>query len=441
MTTFRFALGVALTGLASVAQAQTATLDADTEARIAALEPQVISWRRHFHEHPELSNREYQTAAIIAEHLRELGIEVQTGVAHTGVVGVLVGGRPGPVVALRADMDGLPITERVDLPFASKTRSLYNGDSVGVMHACGHDTHVAILMGVAEILAGMREEIPGTVKFIFQPAEEGTPDGEDGGAELMVAQGVLSNPDVDAIFALHIDALREAGELAYRSGGIWASADDLRITVRGRGSHGAYPWMGVDPIVTSAQIITTLQTIVSRRVPIIESAAVVTIGSIHGGNRSNIVPEEVVMVGTIRALDPEVRAVVHQRVRDIATNVAESMGATAEVQIGQNSSYPVTVNDPELTARMGPVLQAVATNGAGVMVPETGAEDFAYFANEVPGFYFVVGGRRPDVPADQTADHHTPDFFIDESGLIVGVRAMTALTLHYLSDNSSQPAP
>jgi len=286
---------------------------------------------------------------------------------------------------------------------------------------------------VADVLAGMRDELPGTVKFIFQPAEEGTPAGEDGGAELMVAEGVLSNPDVDAIFGLHIDALREAGELAYRSGGMWASSDDLRITVTGQGSHGAYPWTGVDPIVTSAQIITALQTIVSRRVPIIESAAVVTIGSIHGGNRSNIIPEEVVMVGTIRTLDPEIRTVVHQRVHDIAVNLAESMGATAEVVIGAESSYPVTVNDPALTARMVPVLEAVATNGAATTPAETGAEDFAFFANQVPGFYFVVGGRPPDVTADQAADHHTPDFYIDESGLIVGVRAMTALTLHYLS--------
>ena len=428
---------IAFLFLSSVAlgEAQTSHLDADTEARIEALEPQVIAWRRHFHEHPELSNREFQTAATIAEHLRSLGMDVQTEVAHTGVVGVLVGGLPGPVVALRADMDALPITERVDLPFASEARSVYNGDSVGVMHACGHDTHIAIMMGVAEALAGMRDEIPGTVKFIFQPAEEGTPHGEDGGAELMVAEGVLTNPDVDAIFALHIDALREAGQLAYRAGGVWAGSDDLRITVRGRGSHGAYPWMGVDPIVTSAQIITALQTIVSRRVPIIESAAVVTIGSIHGGNRSNIIPEDVVMVGTIRTLDPEVRTIVHERVRTIATNIAESMGATAEVEIGRNSAYPVTFNDPELTARMGPVLQAVATNGAVTLVPETGAEDFAFFANEVPGFYFVVGGRAPGVAQEQVADHHTPEFTIDESGLIVGVRAMTALALAYLESN------
>lgn len=440
MPPYHLALGVALTGLATIAQAQTPALNADTEARIAAIEPQVIAWRRYFHEHPELSNREFQTAAMIAEHLRSLGIEVRTGVAHTGVVGVLVGGLPGPVVALRADMDGLPITEQVDLPFASKARSIYNGDSVGVMHACGHDTHVAILMGVAQILAGMKDELPGTVKFIFQPAEEGAPRGEEGGAEMMVAEGVLTNPDVDAIFALHIDALREAGQLAWRSGGVWAGSDDLRIIVHGRGSHGAYPWTGVDPIVASAQIITALQTVVSRSVPIIESAAVVTIGSIHGGNRSNIIPEEVVMLGTIRSLDPEVRTMVHDRVRTIATSVAEGMGATAEVAIGSNTSYPVTVNDPELTAMMGPVLVAVATNGAVTMVPETGAEDFAFFANEIPGFYFVVGGRAPGVPKNQAADHHTAEFTIDESGLIVGVRAMTALTLYYLeSAGTDQP--
>ena len=417
---------------AQAGEAGHADLEPAVAALIVAIEPKVVAWRRDFHQHPELSNREFRTAEKVAEHLRSLGLEVKTGVAHTGVVGVLVGGRPGPVVALRADMDGLPVTERVDLPFASKARAEYNGEEVGVMHACGHDTHVAILMGVAEVLAARRAELQGTVKFIFQPADEGAPAGEEGGAELMVEEGVLGAPDVEAIFALHIDALREVGELAYRSGGMWASADDLHIRVVGRQSHGAYPWLGVDPIVTSAQIVNALQTVVSRRVPVIESAAVVTIGSIHGGNRSNIIPEEVVMLGTIRALDPEVRRIVHERVRDIATHVGASMGATVEVEIGANSAYPVTYNDAELTARMGPVLETVGATRVEISVPETGAEDFAFFAERVPGFYFVLGGRPTATPAAEAADHHTPDFMIDEGALVLGVRAMTALTLNYL---------
>lgn len=433
---FCSALFVLLVAVPGTARAQAPVLDAQTEARIEAVEPQVVAWRRDIHQHPELSNREFRTAALVADHLRALGIDVQTEVAHTGVVGLLRGGRPGPVVALRADMDGLPVTERVDIPFASRVTTTYNGEEVGVMHACGHDTHVAILMGVAEVLAAMRDELPGTVKFIFQPAEEGPPEGEEGGAELMIKEGALTNPDVDAAFALHISSDGEVGHLFYTPRGMWASADDFRIRVQGRQTHGAYPWNGVDPIVTSAQIINALQTIVSRQMQLTHNAAVVTIGKIQGGVRSNIVPEEVEMVGTLRALDPDDRQALHRKVRQIATNVAESMGATAEVTIPLTTAYPVTYNDPELTAQMVPVLEAVAGAEHVHQVPaQTGAEDFAFFSERVPGFYIRLGGRPAAVaPADAPA-HHTPDFYVDDSGLGLGVRAMTAMALHYLRTN------
>jgi len=422
-------------------QAQDVLLSDTVEDCIAALEEQVIAWRRDFHEHPELSNREFRTAEKVAAHLKRLGLGVTTGVAHTGVVGLLVGRRPGPVVALRADMDALPVTEQVDVPFASRERVTYNGEEVGVMHACGHDAHTAILMGVAEVLAGMKNELSGTVKFLFQPAEEGAPVDEKGGARLMVEEGALANPMVDAAFALHIDARIEVGYLSYKPGGTQASADDFRITVTGRQSHGARPWMGVDPIVTAAQIITALQTVVSRQLPLTKSAAVVSIGSIHAGNRSNIIPEQVEMIGTLRALDPEVRKTIQEKVRHIATNVAEGMGATVQVDIpySDEGSVPVTYNDPQLTAAMAPVLEAVAGTGRSFIDnPRTAAEDFAYIAEKIPSLYFRLGGRPRHVPLEETADHHTPNFFIDESSLILGVRAMTAVTLTYLGTHSSE---
>ena len=421
-----------LTGSAS-AGAQAPALSEQARARIAAIEPKVVAWRRDIHQHPELGNREVRTAKLVADHLRALGIEVKTGVAHTGVVGLLKGGKPGPVVLLRADMDALPVTERAKLPFASKVKAQFNGQEVGVMHACGHDTHVAILMGTAEVLAGMRSELPGTVKFVFQPAEEGPPQGEKGGAEMMVEQGVLANPAVDAAFALHIDAKREVNSISYTPRGTYASADDFRILVKGKQTHGGYPWNGVDPVVTSAHIITALQTIVSRQVRLTENAAVVTIGKIQGGVRSNIIPEQVEMVGTIRALHPDDRKLIHERIRRTATNVAESMGATAEVQIPVTTAYPVTFNNEALTAAMVPVLEGVA--GAGrvrLLRPETGAEDFSFIAERVPSFYIQLGGRPAGVKEEDAADHHTPDFYVDDSGLGLGVRAMTAMTLHYL---------
>ena len=415
------------------ATAQAPALNAQLQARITALEPKIIGWRRDIHEHPELGNRETRTAKLVADHLRALGLEVQTGIAHTGVVGLLRGGRPGPVVLLRADMDALPVTERVNLPFASKAKSTFNGAEVGVMHACGHDTHVAIMMGVAEALAGMKDQLPGTVKFVFQPAEEGPPAGEEGGAQLMVKQGVLTNPNVDAAFALHINAKEEVNHVYYSPGGTYASADDFRVLVKGKQTHGGYPWNGVDPIVVSAHIVTALQTIVSRQMKLTENPAVVTIGKIQGGVRSNIIPEQVEMIGTIRALHPDDRKLLHDKIRSIATNVAEGMGATAEVQIPLTMSYPVTYNNEALLNSMLPALESAAGTGkVKRLKPETGAEEFSFIADRVPSFYFHLGGRPANVSSAQAADHHTPDFFIDESGLALGVRALTAVTLHYM---------
>ena len=435
-----FAAFLLLAAFGAVAQAQS-VLSRDLAARIAAIEPKVVAWRRDIHQHPELGNREVRTAKLVADHLRSLGIEVQTGVAHTGVVGVLRGGKPGPVVLLRADMDALPVTERVNIPFASKARGTYNGQEVGVMHACGHDTHVAILMGTAEVLAAMKNELPGTVKFMFQPAEEGAPAGEEGGAELMVKQGILTNPAVDVAFALHIDAKSEVNHISYTPGGMAASSDDFRILVKGKQTHGASPWNGVDPIVTSAHIITALQTIVSRQMEITQNPSVVTVGKITGGVRNNIIPEQVEMIGTIRALHPDDRSRLHERVRRIATDVAHSMGATVEVEIGRNTHYPVTFNNVALTEAMLPALrEAAGADKVHLAKPETGAEDFSFVADKVPGFYISLGGRPPNVTKEQAADHHTPDFYIDDSGLDVGVRAMTAMTLRYMRSNA-KPTP
>lgn len=402
-----------------------------------ALEDQVIEWRRDFHEHPELSNREFRTAEKVAEHLKSLGMEVTTEVAHTGVVGVLKGGQSGPVVALRADMDGLPVTERVDIPYASQETSEYNGEEVGVMHACGHDTHVAILMGVAKILSDMQEDLSGTVKFIFQPAEEGAPRGEEGGAELMVEEGVLQNPDVDAIFGLHINSQTEINKITYRPEGTMASVDQLEIKVKGDQTHGAYPWNGTDPIVTASQIVLGLQTIVSRNLEIIKAPAVVTIGKIEGGVRSNIIPEEVTMIGTIRSLDPGMQKKIHQRIREIATHIGESAGAEVEVTITQG--YPVTYNDPELTAQMLKTMQeAAGESNVAERYPVTGAEDFSFFAQEVPGLFFFLGGMPAGMSAEEAAPHHTPDFFIDDSGLMLGVRTLSYLTLDYMEQHKGE---
>ncbi|MEK7402700.1 MAG: amidohydrolase [Gemmatimonadota bacterium] len=424
----------ALTLAAGAASAQQSNvLPADLSARIAAIEPKLVAWRRDIHQHPELGNRETRTAKLVADHLRSLGIEVTERVAHTGVVGILRGGRPGPVVLLRADMDALPVTERADVPFKSTVRSTYNGQDVGVMHACGHDTHVAILMGAAEVLAGMKATLPGTVKFMFQPAEEGAPAGEEGGAALMIKEGILTNPAVDVGFALHIDATREVNHIYYTPGGMAASSDDFRILVKGKSTHGAAPWNGVDPVVTSAHIITALQTVVSRNMEITQNPSVVTVGMIRGGVRNNIVPEQVEMIGTIRSLHPDDRARLHERVRRIATDVASSMGATVDVEIGTHTAYPVTFNNLALTEAMLPALrEAAGADKVHLTKPETGAEDFSFVAEKIPGFYIGLGGRPANVPKEQAADHHTPDFYVDDSGLDVGVRALIGMTLHYM---------
>lgn len=397
------------------------------------IESKVIAWRRDFHEYPELGNNEIRTAAIIAKHLQSLGIEVKTGVAKTGVVGVLKGGKPGPVVALRADIDALPVTERGNLPFASKVRSNYNGQEVGVMHACGHDSHTAMLMGVAEVLSGMRADLKGTVKFIFQPAEEGSAPGVEGGAELMVKEGVLENPKVDVIFGLHIWAQTEAGKITYRPGGMMAGVNDMQIIVKGRQAHGAAPWASVDPIVVSAQIINSLQTIVSRNLNITENAGVVTIGTIHSGVRSNIIPEQAEMLGTIRALSVADEKMLIERIKTIATKTAEAAGATAEVKIPYSNHYPVTFNNVALTEKMLPSL--VKTAGAGnvnVIPPITGAEDFSFFQEKVPGLFFFLGGMPKGGDPKTAPSHHTPDFFIDESAFKLGVKALAGLTLDYM---------
>ncbi|MEQ9377842.1 MAG: amidohydrolase [Imperialibacter sp.] len=395
------------------------------------VEPKVIDWRHDIHEHPELSNREFKTAEKIAAHLKSLGMEVKTGVAITGVVGTLVGGKPGPVVALRADMDALPVPERNDLPWKSKVMGEYNGQSVPVMHACGHDTHVAILMGVAEVLSQMKSELKGTVKFIFQPAEEGAPEGEEGGAELMVKEGVLENPKVDAIFGLHINSATEVGSIRYKPGGALASVNSFTIKVKGRQAHGSAPWSSIDPIVTAAQIINNAQTIVSRNMMLTKEAAVVTFGSIHGGVRSNIIPEEVTLVGTIRALDNGMRDQIHERLRSIATHTAEGMGATAEVMI--DKGYPITYNDPALTAKMLPSLEEVAGKENVILsAASTGAEDFSFFQEKVPGFFIFLGGMPKGQDASKVASHHTPDFYVDDEGMLLGIKSLCALTLDYM---------
>ncbi len=372
--------------VAGAAIAQSSSLNARMDKTAEGLEKKVVGWRRDFHQHPELGNREFQTAGKIAAHLQSLGIEVKTGVGKTGVVGLLKGGKPGPVVALRADMDGLPVTERVDVPFKSEARTEYNGQQTGVMHACGHDSHVAILMGVAEVLASVKNDLPGTVKFIFQPAEEGAPAGEEGGAELMVKEGVLQNPTVDAIFGLHINSQTEVGTIKYRPGATMAAVDQYAIKVHGKQTHGAAPWSGVDPIVTASQIVMGLQTIVSRNVTLTDNAAVVTVGALHSGIRQNIIPEEANMIGTIRTFSPDAQKLVHRRINEIATNIAESAGAKADVKI--DIMYPVTYNDPALTDRMLPTLEAVAGKKNVQITPaQTGAEDFSFYQQKVPGFF------------------------------------------------------
>lgn len=418
------------------AQPAPVSLPRDMDRRVDAVMPKVVSWRRDIHQHPELSNREFRTAKLVADHLSALGLEVRTGVAHTGVVGVLRGARPGRTVALRADMDALPVTELVDLPFKSLARTEYNGQEVGVMHACGHDNHVAILMGVAEVLAGMRNQLAGTVVFLFQPAEEGAPQGEEGGAGLMIREGALDNPRPDAIFGLHVWP-DPVGTIGYRSGPLMAASDWLHIVVRGRQTHGALPWGGVDPIVVSSQIVLALQTIPSRQVDVTNVPAIVTIGSIQGGNRGNIIPDSVVMQGTVRTFDEAMRSDIKDRIRRTAESIAASAGATATVDFGTGNN-PVTYNDPDLTARSVPVLQRVA-GGDRVRISQlsTPAEDFALYQKEIPGFFFFLGITPADRDPATVPRNHSPYFFADEGALPVGVRSLTALALNFLAQGGA----
>jgi amidohydrolase len=417
--------------LAQRAPTSGSPLASEVDRLAAATEAQLLEWRRHLHQHPELSNRETETAAFVAAKLREFGLEPRTGVARTGVVAVLKGGRPGPVVALRADMDGLPVREEVDLPFASKATGEYEGQKVGVMHACGHDTHVAILLATARVLTQLRDRLPGTVTFIFQPAEEGAPAGErPAGAEAMVAAGVMRDPKVDAVFGLHVFANVPTGTLTYRSGPMMAGSDTFEIFVKGRQTHGAAPWSGVDPIVVGSHIVTALQTIVSRNVNITRLPAIVTVGQFQAGVRNNIIPDTARLVGTIRTFDDEVQADIHARVKKIAEGIAAAAGATAEVRI--DKGYPVTANDPGLTTRMLPTLERVAPGAVKESELITGAEDFTYFQRQAPGL-FIFLGITPPAEVGKAPANHSPRFSVDEKALPVGVRALSHLAVDYLS--------
>ena len=417
-------------------QVVASALATEIDRAAASVEAQVIAWRRDLHEHPELGNREFRTAEIVRAHLVALGLdEVRTGVAHTGVVGLLHGALPGPVIALRADMDALPVSEEVDLPFASKVRATWNGDEVGVMHACGHDCHVAILMGVASVLAGLRAQLRGSVKFIFQPAEEMPPEGEEGGARMMIAEGALENPVPQAIFGLHVTSFLPLGVIGYRPGPTMASADKLHITVHGKQAHGAAPWLGVDPIVTAAQVVLGLQTVISRGTDITREPAVVTIGMIRGGVRDNIIPDSVEMRGTIRTFDEEMRDEIHERVTTLAESVARGSRASCAVCI--DKKYPVTINDPALTEAMVPTLARVAGPDHVELIPKvTGSEDFSFFQRIVPGLFFFVGVTPPEVDPKDAYSNHSPRFFADERALVLGVRSLAHLACDWLESRA-----
>jgi len=428
---YRKLISLALVSWVSVASAQP-----DVDKLASSIEADVIKWRHHFHEFPELSNREFNTAKYVADYLESLGLDVETGVASTGVVGILDSGKPGPVVALRADMDGLPVEEQNDLPFRSVQRGEYNGQDVPVMHACGHDTHMAMLMGAAKILTDIKGELKGKVKFIFQPAEEGAPAGEKGGAEVMVQEGVLKNPDVDVIFGLHISANTDVGTVRYNSGGTMAAVDPFKIVIHGKQAHGAYPWKSVDPVVTAAQMIMSIQTIVSRELKLIDDAAVVSIGAIHGGNRSNIIPNEVEMVGTIRTLNKAAREHIYEALPRKVKAIADSMGADAELTLPLDYYYPITFNDPALTQAMLPTIQRTAgVDNTLLSKPVTGAEDFSFFQEQIPGLYVWVGGKPVEVPEEDSPAHHTPEFFVDDSGMKLGVKLLTNFTLDYMAQH------
>ncbi|HBF46127.1 MAG TPA: amidohydrolase [Shewanella frigidimarina] len=398
----------------------------------AQVESKVIAWRRDLHQHPELSNREFRTSKVIEKHLKSLGLEVQTGIAHTGVVAILTGGKPGPLIGLRADMDALPVTEVVDLPFASKATDTYRNQTVGVMHACGHDTHVAMLMGVAENLVKVKDSLAGDVMFIFQPAEEGAPEGEQGGAELMLKQGLFAKRKPEQVFGMHVTSSMPTGMIGLRSGPAMASEDSFTIKVTGKQTHGSRPWSGVDPIVASAQIINSVQTIISRQVDITKAPAVVSFGAINGGIRSNIIPDEVELIGTIRTFDQDMRADIKVKLAQVAANAAKTVGATAVTVI--QPGYPVTVNNPELVSKMRPVIASVV--GDNMLIEPgliTGAEDFSYYALETPGMFFFLGVTPADQDINNVASNHSPAFYVDESALKVGVQTMTQIALTALS--------
>jgi amidohydrolase len=407
-----------------------AVAQSDIEKDIASIESKVIEWRRHFHQHPELSNQEFKTADKIAEHLKSLGMEVQTGVAITGVVALLKGDHPGKVVALRADIDALPVTERNDLPFKSEVITTFLNTETGVMHACGHDTHTAILMGVAEVLSKHKDQIHGTVKFIFQPAEEGPPPGEEGGAKLMIKEGVLDNPKVDAIFGLHINSETPVGTLKYKTGGIMAAVERFVITVKGKQTHGSQPWSGVDPILISAKIIDGLQTIISRESNLLVEPAVITVGKITAGTRFNIIPESAEMIGTVRTLDPQMKELIIRRMTEMTQTLAKAYGGEATIRFQNNTS--ITYNDAYLVEQMLPSLQATAgKEHVVIMKATTGGEDFSFFQEVIPGFYFFLGGMTPGT--NEAFPHHTPDFKIDESGMLLGVKTLTQMVIDYLN--------
>jgi amidohydrolase len=414
------------------AQSDVAKLKERVSTAADKIETKCIAWRRDIHQHPELGNREFRTAKLISDHLKKLGLEVKEGVAKTGVVGILRGGKPGPCIALRADMDALPIIENVNISFASKVKSTYNGQEVGVMHACGHDSHVAMLMSVAEILAGMKSEINGTVKFIFQPAEEGPPEGEEGGAPLMVKEGIMDNPKVDVIFGLHIESSIEVGKIEYKPGAFMASSDWFTIKVKGKGSHGSQPWLGVDPIQISAQIIEGLQSIVSRQMELTKAPVVITVGKIEGGIRNNIISDECVMYGTIRTLDSGMQKAVYQKLKQTAIKIAEASNATAEVDI--DTKTLVTYNTPELVKKMIPSLQSAA-GAENVTEREwaTGAEDFSYYGTKAPSFFFYLGGMPKGNDPKKAPPHHTAEFYIDESGTKTGIKAFCDLVIDYMT--------
>ena len=417
--------------LLSIFQSKAQDLPKNYTQLVKEVEPQLISWRRHFHENPELSNREYNTGKYIDDYLKTLGLEVQYPIAKTGVVAILKGGKPGPVVALRADIDALPVTERTPIEFASKVTADFAGQKVGVSHACGHDSHISILMATAKVLSAMQKEVPGTVVFLFQPAEEGPPGTEEGGAPLMIKEGALDHPKVEAVFGLHIEAQLPVGTIGYKAGAFMASSDWFTIKVNGKGSHGSQPWGGVDPIAASAQIIEGLQHIVSRQMDLTKAPLVITVGTINSGVRSNIIPETAVMTGTIRTLDSEMQKEVHERIKNTVKAIAASSGATADVNI--DTKTLVTYNDPALVKKTSASLVKAAGGENNIIETtwQTGAEDFSFYAEKAPSFFFYLGGLPKGKNANEVASHHTPDFYIDESGFIVGVKAFCQLVFDY----------